>query len=129
MGASPSEIESLTRAERQREVFEWCGRTFGSESQRDRKKRVLRFLEEAIELYQAEGCSLEQGQALMAHVFARPAGEPQQEVGGVSVTLLSYCEAAGLSADECEVVEIARIFNRSAEKARERYQRKTGAGF
>lgn len=129
MNASLSEIASLTRAERQRDVFEWCGRTFGSESQRDRKKRALRFLEEAIELYQAEGCSLEQGQALMAHVLARPADQPQQEVGGVSVTLLSYCEAAGLSAHECEAVEIARIFNRSAEKARQGDRRKTGAGF
>jgi hypothetical protein len=102
MTASPAEISSLTRAERQREVFEWCGRTFGLESQRDRKKRALRFLEEAIELYQAEGCNLEQAQALVAHVFAKPAGEPQQEVGGVSVTLLSYCEAAGLSAERWE---------------------------
>lgn len=129
MKMTKSDVATLSRAERQEVVSGWCARTFGAQSQKDRKKRALRFLEEAIELYQAEGCDFEQAQALLAHLFSRPPGDPRQEVGGVSVTLLSYCAAADLSADECEAAEIVRVLNKSPEQARQRYHEKTKAGF
>ncbi len=90
--------------------------------------RALRFFEEAVELYQAEGGLRVQAEALLDRVFGRPAGDPRQEVGGVSVTLLSYCSAAGLSADECEAAEIQRVLDTPLESARSRYDSKTAAG-
>lgn len=122
------EIRALSREQRQLIVTDWCRRAFASESQENRGKRVLRFFEEAMELFQAEGGSREQVEALLDRVFARPAGDPGQEVGGVSVTLLSYCSAAGLSADECEAAEIERVLARPLENARRRYAEKSRAG-
>lgn len=128
MDANIDELRTLSRTERQEVVTDWCRRAFGPESQQDRGKRALRFLEEALELYQSEGGSRALAEALLDRVYARPAGEPAQEVGGVSVTLLSYCSAAGLSADECEAAEIQRVLVRSLDKARRRYDEKTQAG-
>lgn len=129
MSMPRSEIGSLGRDERQKLVFDWCGRAFGSESQQDRKKRVLRFLEEAIELFQAEGGDRVQAEALLDRVYTRPAGNSAQEVGGVCVTLLSFCGAARLSLDECEAAEIERVLARPLEQAQQRYADKTAAGF
>lgn len=122
-------IGDLPRDERQALVTDWCRRTFGAESQTDRRKRVLRFLEEALELYQAEGGDAAQASELLARVYSRPPGDPRQEVGGVCVTLYSYCSAAGLSADACETEEIEKVLGRPTDEARERYAAKTQAGF
>lgn len=124
-----TQINKNSRNERQRLVTNWCETIFGAESARDPGKRVLRFLEEALELFQAEGGDMEKASALLERVYSRPAGNPRQEVGGVSVTLLSYCSAAGLSADQCELEEINRVLDRPATEARRRYDAKTEAGF
>lgn len=54
------EIQRLSRAERQARVARWCADAFGADSQYDRRKRALRLLEEAFELFQAEGGSADQ---------------------------------------------------------------------
>lgn len=124
-----SQVNENSRDDRQRLVTDWCENTFGAESAGDRRKRVLRFLEESLELFQAEGGDMEQASALLERVYSRPPGNPRQEVGGVSVTLLSYCSAAGLSADQCELEEINRVLARPLAEARKRYDAKTKAGF
>lgn len=124
-----AEVEALSRSERQELVTDWCRRAFGVESQKDRSKRVLRFLEEALELFQAEGGGYDRAEALLQRVYSRPPGEAPQEVGGVCVTLLSYCSAAGLSLEECEAEEIARVLAKPVEHAQRRYDEKTRAGF
>ena len=126
---SAPEIQAMDRGLRQRTAAAWCARAFGDDSLADRRKRALRLLEEAIELYQAEQGSQDQAGALVAHVFAKPVGEPAQEVGGVSLTLLSYCHAAGLDADGCEAAELARVLATPLQDIQKRYARKTEAGF
>jgi hypothetical protein len=126
---SAPDIQAMARGQRQRTAAAWCARAFGDESLADRRKRALRLLEEAIELYQAEQGSQDQAGALVAHVFGKPAGEPAQEVGGVSLTLLSYCHAAGLDADGCEAAELARVLAEPLQDFQARYARKTQAGF
>lgn len=123
------EIQRLSRAERQARVARWCADAFGADSLYDRRKRALRLLEEALELFQAEGGSADQATALALRVFSRSPGTPALEAGGVALTLLSYCEAAGISVDRCEAAEIARIFAKPVEEARARYQAKVDAGF
>ena len=97
------------RAERQTLVHEWGARAFGRDHMNDPVVRAVRFLEEACELSQAAG--LPEGHALrvLAHVYARPAGDRGQEIGGVGVTLLALCTALGYNADLCERDEIARV--------------------
>jgi hypothetical protein len=122
-------ITLLPRDARQDRVARWCTETFGIDSFADRTKRALRLLEEALELYQAEGGDVAQATALADRVFSRPSGDPALEAGGVGVTLLSYCASAGLRAGDCEAAEIARVLSRPVEVARARYQAKVAAGF
>lgn len=126
---SIDEIGKLSRAERQAEVADWCEAAFGRDSLMDRHKRALRLLEEALELFQAERGDPGQAAALAARVFSRPAGEPLLEAGGVAVTFLSWCAAAGASADACEAAEIARVLAKPFDDLRARYLAKTRAGF
>jgi hypothetical protein len=94
---------------RQTRIHEWGARAFGRDHMNDPVVRAARFLEEACEFAQAAGLS--EGHALraLAHVYARPAGNPAQEAGGVGLTLLALCTALGLSADLCERDELARV--------------------
>ena len=53
-----------------------------------------RFLEEALELAQSFGCSNKEAHELVDYVFSRDVGQPEQEVGGVMVTLAALCSNA-----------------------------------
>jgi hypothetical protein len=66
--------------------------------------------------------------ALFAYVFSRPPGEIAQELGGVSVGILVLATAAGLSADEEECREIARVLSRPLEEFARRNKAKNDAG-
>ncbi|WP_407529244.1 hypothetical protein [Methylobacterium oryzisoli] len=112
---------------RQEQMRAWVTRNWGAPAM-NRQERVERLLEEAMELAQAEGLSTHRIHTIMLHVFSKPRGEPAQEVGGVSNCLLAYCAAAGLSADDCEVTEMARILNKTPEHFRARHQAKVDAG-
>lgn len=89
-------------------VDEWMQVTFGTkESARSTTERADRFLEEALELYQAAGNSRESAMLLTSHVFSRPVGEPVDEIGGVMVTLSAL--ATSLNARITNVSEIALV--------------------
>ena len=117
----------MTRDERQSIVAAWIRSTFG-EVTCTREERTLRFLEEAIELAQAEGLSLEQVNRLMIHVYNKPRGVAEQEVGGVGITLLAYCECIGISADAAELLEWERVSAIDAEYFRRRHNKKADVG-
>lgn len=90
-------------------VSAWMLRCFGAEISADTAERNYRFLEESLELVQSLGCTKEEALALVDYVFSRPIGEPEQETGGVSVTLAALCNAAGIDIDECAMRELRRI--------------------
>lgn len=92
----------------QKRVDEWVQACFPPEVRTDRGERTHRFLEEALELAQANGCSRSDAVALVDYVFGRPQGEPDQEVGGVMVTLASLCSASGINMDEAGTRELER---------------------
>jgi hypothetical protein len=77
----------------QRRVEEWLAACFPPTVRADRQERTHRFLEEALELAQANGCSREHARMLVDYVYSRPAGRPEHEVGGVMVTLAGLCSA------------------------------------
>lgn len=98
-----------TTATYQTRVAGWMQTCFGPEISGDISERCLRFLEEAGELCQALGMTEEAAHALVAYTWGRPAGEPEQEVGGVVVTLAALCEASGLDMMRDGEIELARI--------------------
>lgn len=90
-------------------VFTWVMQCFGRDIAFDTTERNHRFLEEALELVQAKGCTAADAHALVDYVYGRPVGEPMQEVGGVMVTLAALCNAGCLDLDLCASTELARI--------------------
>jgi hypothetical protein len=88
------------------------------------KERAMRNLEESIELAQAEGITQGAVNRQAAHVFARPAGEPRQEAGGVAVTLLGWCAATGNRLLDVLLTELERIEAKPIEEIRGSLARK-----
>jgi hypothetical protein len=115
------------RDERQAAVVEWAGRTFGSPAL-DIRERVARLLEEAIKLAQAEGLPIDTARRLVEHVYTKPPGQPQQEVGGIGVCLLAYCGVVKVSTEDAERLEAERVFAIPAEHFRGRQNAKADAG-
>lgn len=83
----------LARPDFQRRVAPWMQVTFGETISNDKAERNHRFLEEALELVQACGCTRQEAHMLVEYVFDRPLGEIGQEIGGVCVTLAALCLA------------------------------------
>jgi hypothetical protein len=91
-------------------VRRWCVRAFGQQVADDHRERNHRFLEEALELCQSLGCAQAEAHVLVDYVYGRPVGRPQQEVGGVLVTLAALCGAhPDLSMNAEASTELARI--------------------
>lgn len=90
-------------------VRPWLLACFGEVIADDGMERNHRFLEEALELVQACGCTEEEAHNLVVYVFARPVGERSQEVGGVMVTLAALCLAHKLDMHKAGEVELGRI--------------------
>ncbi len=92
----------------QKSVETWMHEVFGDKIATDMLERIMRFLEEAIELAQAEGMTQEEVSRVVKYVFGREVGECNQEVGGCIVTLAAYCSKKKLSLQD----EASREFNR-----------------
>lgn len=63
---------------------------------KDKQERAFRFVEEALELAQACGVTLEELNLLIHYTYGRPVGEVHQEVSGVGITLMALGTAHGL---------------------------------
>jgi len=75
----------------------------------DPDERNHRFLEEALELVQACGCTRYDAHALVDYVFGRPVGEKFQEV---MVTLTALCNAHRISIVKAALAELRRIWTK-----------------
>ena len=107
----------------QARVHDWMLTCFGAKISADVAERNFRFLEEALELVQALGCTREAAHELVEYVFWRPLGQPEQEVGGVAVTLAALCEANAMSAEDCAETELRRVWT-AIEKIRAKQAQK-----
>lgn len=90
-------------------VGDWMGACFPPEVATDTLERGDRFLEEALELLQANGYPAERIAALVGYTYNRPVGDAASEVGGVMVTLAAYCNALGVNLDDAAKTEVERI--------------------
>lgn len=93
-------------------VKPWMLECFGPAIAADRQERNHRFLEEALELVQASGCTAVEAHQLVEYVYGRPVGDPVQEVGGVMVTLAALCLAHGMDMHAAGETELARIWTK-----------------
>jgi hypothetical protein len=96
----------------QEQVEAWLEAWLPAPARKDQLERTFRFLEEALELAQANGCSKQDAQALVEYVYGRPHGRPDQEVGGVMVTLASLCSAVGIDMNDAGDRELKRNWSR-----------------
>lgn len=96
----------------QNRVHPWMMACFGPEISADKIERNHRFLEEALELVQANGCTQSEAHQLVDYVFNRDQGDINQEVGGVMVTLAALCLASGEDMHQAGETELDRIWTK-----------------
>jgi hypothetical protein len=108
-------------------VFDWAADCFGQTDALDREMRAYRFLEEALELVQACGCTKEAATQVLEYVFGRPAGAIEQEVGGTMVSLAVLCQAFGVGMNRCGEAELTRVLGKT-EEIRQRHASKPKFG-
>jgi hypothetical protein len=96
----------------QSRVHDWMMACFNDEIAFSVQERNHRFLEEALELVQSQGCTRHEAMQLIDYVFGRHAGEPAQEVGGVLVCLAALCTASSIDMARAGETELARIWTK-----------------
>ena len=117
----------MSRPTFQRRVAAWLSSAFGEKIAADRTERNHRFLEESLELVQANGCTQADAHALVDYVFNRPVGDLPQEIGGVMVTLAALCSAIHFDMGGCGDIELARCWL-NIEKIRAKHAAKPKIG-
>jgi hypothetical protein len=113
----------------QARIGKWVRDTLGDAVMYDRHERAMRVLEEAIELAQVEGVSVDSIDKLVARVMSRPVGKDKQEAAGVGITIAAYAECCGFSLAEVvqdELWSIQRSENRK--RIRLKQEEKAAAG-
>lgn len=109
-------------------AHEWAVRCFGDKHVINSGTRSLRTVEEAIELCQALGVSRELAHKAVDTVYSRPIGEPEQEIGGVLLTINILCESLGVDADALFERELRRVLMKSPEHFAKRNKDKVDLG-
>ncbi len=94
----------------QERVAPWMLECFGEEVANNQAERNHRFLEEALELVQSCGTTRAEAIQLVDYVFSRDVGDPDQEVGGVLVTLAALCLARCMDMHQCGEIELSRVW-------------------
>lgn len=108
-------------------ILDWAVETFGVVAA-DPKERILRFLEEAIELAHACGVDDLTLHKVEARVYGRPAGEPAKEMAQCAVTLKALAEVHRVDLIDIEVEEIDRVHSIPKEEWTRRHAAKTALG-
>jgi hypothetical protein len=112
----------------QKTIADWVIRTFGLQCFTTRKERALRVLEEALELAQSCGISLDEADGVLMHVYSRPEGEVRQELAGVAVTALAFAESQNFNLAEIVAEEVTRVLAKDIDELRKKHQQKKEAG-
>lgn len=105
---------AATNGERRESTFQlgvhsWLQKCFGVGEPADRREQNHRFLEEALELVQACGCTSSEARQLVDYVFQRPVGDQNQEAGGVMITLAALCLANRIDMYSAGEMELLRV--------------------
>ena len=120
-------IKAERETPNQKEMLKWASDTFGRVAL-DTNERALRFLEEAIELAQACGVSVEEALTVATRVYARQAGNYYKELGQSAMTLAVLAEWLGIDVDDALLCEWRRIQTIPHEEWARRHSEKVEAG-
>ncbi|UTC29664.1 hypothetical protein BAJUN_00340 [Bajunvirus bajun] len=112
---------------RQASAMAWVEKIYGPRVKGTRYQ-ALRFLEEAMELAQTQGLSLEDFNMVGAYVASRPVGDTKVEIGDVTFCLDVLAENLGLSVDSCHTNALLRFRGRDESKALAKDDAKCAAG-
>lgn len=93
----------------QKRAVLWVQTAFGALHASNVHERAHRFLEEAIELFQAAHMTREAAHAMVDYVFDREPGTANQEIGGVMLTVVTLADAMYLDAVAEGERELARV--------------------
>jgi hypothetical protein len=93
---------------RPKEFLDWAVTTFGPIAN-DRTERLMRFIEEAVELAHAESLPEIALQRVIERVYSRKPGATYREVGQAQACLETFAESIGLSSDKEASIEFARV--------------------
>jgi len=98
----------LQREDRQIEALAWYQRVVG-DSAGNILMRMKAIAAEAMTLAREEGMARSDLHMIVEHACQGPPRGAADAVGALSLALLAYCEARGLSAERCERNELARV--------------------
>lgn len=112
---------------RPKEFLAWARATFGPVALL-RSERMLRFIEEAIELAHADGMEREVLNRVAARVYSRPAGYIGKEIGQAQACLETFAESIGLSSDAEAQREWERVQDIPQDEWTRRHQAKVASG-
>jgi len=93
---------------RPKDFLDWAAETFGPVALL-RGERLLRFIEEAIELAHADGMELTTLDAVANRVYSRAPGGVFKEIGQAQACLETYAESIGESANDLAQIEWERV--------------------
>jgi hypothetical protein len=113
----------------QKRMTDWGIRCFGEEHIFDSKVRALRLVEEAVEFAQAVDAPQDQCAKLIEYVYSRPKGNPDQELGGVGVTVLVAASSRRKDFLSLVEAEVKRVESKPTEHFTQRNRAKLEAGF
>jgi hypothetical protein len=95
-------------AKRPEAFLAWAVDTFGPVAKL-RSERLMRFLEEAVELAHADHMERSTLDAIANRVYSRPRGDARKEIGQAQATLETLAENIGESASELAQAEFLRV--------------------
>lgn len=107
---------------RSKEILEWAFGTFGSIATYH-DERLMRFLEEAVELVHAAGLPADAVSRITERVYSRPRGTLTREIGQAGMTLEALAANSGVSVD----TEIEREFERVKSIPKEEWNKRHSA--
>lgn len=112
----------------QHRIEVWVTKCFGEAILLDKKERIRRFIEEAFELAQSTGLTIDELRVIEDYVYNREAGKIPQEVGGCGVTLLGIGAAFGIDIVSEIEKELLRIESIDPSHFRNKHKEKHKAG-
>lgn len=101
---------------------------FGPAALDSRKERALRFLEEAMELAQAEGVDKAQAVKMTGRVFQGAPGDAKEEAKDAAFTLVAYLASTNQDLATVTLAAIEKAESLSAERMAESHARKKDQG-
>ena len=115
------------KVDRQKELLTFAVDNLGATAL-NRDERAARMVEEAIEVGQVEGVTLDLIKKIADYIYSRPPGRLAQEIAGVGVTLEVLAENVGIVVDTEIDKECNRIYSLPKEWWHKKHLEKTAAG-